>query len=329
MATQAAMSILMTMQGKRYYLSLNEETVIGSSGCAVMLSKPGVLARQARIIIVQNQYWIEALGVGVHLNGQSLTTRTQLRDGDMLTIATEQLTFHQGTATPRNVQPARPSQASAHQSPQVTAIPVAKPVQPVPLPPHQAVKPTPQPQLPPIQPPHTFAQPFGSAAQPPLQPIPNPQPLQQPFQAMQTGNPLMLQGQMVTSLPQHMHHMGQAHVEGLITLVDGPHMEDADSNIGFLLLKIILGIFLLPLLIWRPGLISLIVMGRKDTKVPTRYLRVRDQNGQIYMVRMKGEPMRGAISQGDYVSFWGRWDNGTLKMERAFNHQINADVQLR
>jgi hypothetical protein len=133
----------------------------------------------------------------------------------------------------------------------------------------------------------------------------------------------------MTSLPRHLSGLGQPQVEGQVMLVDGPHMEEPDPNIGIMLAKIVLGICLLPILIWRPGLISLILFGRKDTRIPTRYLRMRDQNGQNVMVRMKGEPTRGSITQGDHISCWGRWDGGTLQLTCAFNHQINADVQFR
>lgn len=113
-------------------------------------------------------------------------------------------------------------------------------------------------------------------------------------------------------------------------MVDGPHMEERDPDVGAMILKILLGIILLPIIIWKPSILTIFVYGNKDNKVPTRYLRVNDVlSGQERLVQMKGEPERGMLSQGDIAAFWGRWEGGTLKMERGYNHRLSTDVHLK
>jgi len=129
--------------------------------------------------------------------------------------------------------------------------------------------------------------------------------------------------------PAQLSGLGQPQVHGQVVHVDGPHMEERDFNFGLFLLQATLWLFLFPILIWKPGIASLILMGRKDNKVSTRSVRVRDSTGQETSVRMKGDILRGTIGMGDMVSFWGRWEGGTLHMQAAFNHKLNADVRLR
>jgi hypothetical protein len=113
-------------------------------------------------------------------------------------------------------------------------------------------------------------------------------------------------------------------LEGRVIHVDGPHQEDPDFTMGIFFVKLML----LPLLIWRPAL-GLLLGNRGSKQVPVRYLRVRDQSGQEHNIKMKGDIVRGAANQGDYLSFWGQWQNGTLVMQRGYNHQIQADIHLQ
>jgi hypothetical protein len=121
-------------------------------------------------------------------------------------------------------------------------------------------------------------------------------------------------------------------LEGQILVVDGPHAEAPDIDWAGLILRGIGGLILLPLACWQPALVIpflLYGLGQRNPQVPTRYLRVEDQAGKQYVVRMKGDPQRGMLSQGDQAAFWGRWEGGNLSMERAWNQKTNSEVRLK
>ncbi len=118
-------------------------------------------------------------------------------------------------------------------------------------------------------------------------------------------------------------------LRGYITHMDGPYPEAPDASLGGCVLKVLGVLLMVPLLLWRPLLGSLMFFRRQPKQLPARYLRVRDQAGQEHVVKVKGEIARGMVAQGDELSFWGRWDNGTLVMSRAFNHGTNSAVLLR
>lgn len=328
-------SMLVSSTGRIYRLLPGQETVIGSVGCAVMLREPGVLPRHARIVVDQGYLYVEDLGGGVLLNGKRVIGRTALHDGDTMRVSTAELVFKAGT-TPM-VTPHGAVQAHVR----------ATPPQPVPSP---TVPPAPPPRIPPQ--PTLAPRPIPSPAMTPVTPRPQPTPpapmvvpprtppipLQRPVLSHPIVPPLGTQlvplagtpqTPALVALPAKFSIYGQPHVQGKVIHVDGPHMEEPDFNLAVFLLKATLWLFLFPIFIWKPSLISLFLHGRKDNKVPTRYVRVQDSIGQEIIVRMKGDIARGAVGMGDLVSFWGRLERGTLQMHYAFNHQINADIQLR
>jgi hypothetical protein len=254
------------------------------------------------------------------LNGRKITARTALNSGDKIGVGTAELIFQAGAipVTPKPVPqqavtPAYPTQVVPTPQPQVAPRKQA-------LPAHGARQPAPLQPLVQRTPPQPIPQP--SKAQPMFQPIGSPgaQPI-----IPQQAPPVPA----ILVLPAQMSYYGQPKVQGTVVHVDGPHMEEPDFNLLLFLLKVVLWMFLFPILIWNPNLISLMLLGRKDTKLPTRYVRVKDGNGQEHMVRMKGDLVCGTVGMGDVVSFWGRHEAGTLHMNFAFNHKLNAEVRLR
>ncbi|GEM_PF-2168071 len=67
----------------------------------------------------------------------------------------------------------------------------------------------------------------------------------------------------------------------------------------------------------------------KDERVPVRNFRVRDDGGNEYQIRMKGQSPYGNVSSGDILSIWGKWRGGVLLLARAFNHRTNSMVTIR
>ncbi len=155
------------------------------------------------------------------------------------------------------------------------------------------------------------------------------QPPFSPIGTQLTPNPGNIPAPINPILPvQHVSY-GQPQLQGQVMVVDGPHMEEPDFNLLLFLAKVTLWLFFFPILIWKPSLVSLLLFNCKDTRVPARYIRVRDNLNQETVVRMKGELTCGSINMGDLISVWGQFDRGTLQMERAFNHTVNAEVRLR
>lgn len=123
-----------------------------------------------------------------------------------------------------------------------------------------------------------------------------------------------------------------ANLTGHIVMVDGPHTESPDVDWAGLLLRGSFGLVLLPFMCWQPAIVMPFLLygfGQRNRTVPVRYLRVEDSAGIEHVVKMKGDPVRGILHQGDDASFWGRWDSGTLMMTRALNQKTNADVRLK
>ena len=138
-------AMLISPGGRRYRLNPGGETLIGSQGCAILLSEPGVAPKHARILPSGGGYAIESLGGGIKVNGMPITIPAPLQPGDTVTIGGAQLVY-QGTAV---LPPARPAPIVA---------PPPKVVLPPVMPPPPAVLP---------------ATPTGVAAKPP-KPVPPP-----------------------------------------------------------------------------------------------------------------------------------------------------------
>jgi hypothetical protein len=133
-------------------------------------------------------------------------------------------------------------------------------------------------------------------------------------------------------LPPATPAKGRPDLEGHIIVVDGPHAEDPDIDWAGVLLRASFGLVLVPFICWQPALLVpffLYGFGQRKGQTPARYLRVEDSTGKQHLVKMKGEPTRGMLSMGDDASFWGRWEGGTLMMQRALNHKTNAQVLLK
>jgi len=118
-------------------------------------------------------------------------------------------------------------------------------------------------------------------------------------------------------------------LEGNIMHIDGPHMEEPDYSVGTVIAKTIGQILLFPLILWKPGFSPLLYRNDQHKQTPARYLRVKDDNGQTFVVKMKGEIYRGMVSQGDRIAVWGKWDGGTLIMDYGYNITINSVVSLK
>lgn len=107
----STLPILVTTTGKQYRLSLTAETRIGSRGCAVTISAPGIAPQHARITPSKGQFVIEDLGGGVKVNNSVVTGPTRLQSGDVITIGQISLTFYQPGVSPGQApgQPPRPA----------------------------------------------------------------------------------------------------------------------------------------------------------------------------------------------------------------------------
>jgi hypothetical protein len=160
--------------------------------------------------------------------------------------------------------------------------------------------------------------------------------LPQPVHASpQTISPTPTSGaaQQVTAGPARSSLTGQggkpSELEGFIVHIDGPHMEEPDYSIGTAVLKTVGQIFLIPFILWKPGFSPLLYRNDQHRQTPARYLRVKDDTGQIFVVKMKGEIFRGMVSQGDRIGVWGKWDGGTLVMNYGYNLTLNSVITLK
>lgn len=109
---------------------------------------------------------------------------------------------------------------------------------------------------------------------------------------------------------------------GRVRHVDGPHMEDPDPSLGRALAKVT-GF---ALALWKP---AFLLFQRPNQQTPVRFLRIETTVGDIRMVKMKGNLVTGTLHTGDFVLFWGEWQNGTLLMHRGYNETAHADIRLR
>lgn len=120
---------LVTPGGRKYRLSTTSPTLIGSRGCAVTLSEPGVAPRHAQILPMGRGYGVEDLGGGTRVKGVPVTGRTPLQSGDAITVGAVDLVYQgpscaKPSAPSRPVPPSRPSPAPAR-LPWRTAAPAA------------------------------------------------------------------------------------------------------------------------------------------------------------------------------------------------------------
>ena len=250
--------------GRRYRLSDTSATLVGSRGCAVLISGSGVEPQHCRLIPSGGGFLAEPVMGSVLLNGGSVTGPTPLLPGAILKIGSVSLSY------------SGPAPASGSTSPSATIMPATPTPVATLLPPAAPVTPAPRAPTTPVK--------------------------------------------------------GGSDLEGHIVLVDGPHGEDPDVDWAGLLLRASFGLILVPFICWQPALLVpffLYGLGQRKGQTPARYLRVEDSTGKQYVVKMKGEPTRGMLGLGDDASFWGRWEGGTLMLQRALNHKTNAQVLLK
>ena len=63
--------------------------------------------------------------------------------------------------------------------------------------------------------------------------------------------------------------------------------------------------------------------------VPVRYFRIRDQQqGDEYIVRIKGRFTAANLASDDLVTFEGKWKDGVLLANRAYSHRVRAFVRI-
>jgi len=268
-------AIILGPGGRRYQLH-GTSTLIGSQGCAILLSGSGIAAQHARFVPGPTGYAIEPVGGQVSVDGRIVSGLTDLADQARIVIGNTTLTYTssigvRGTAVVPSI-----------------GLPHIAPIVVVP----------PTPQVPPVQ----TAIPPGviTNKQPPIV-----------GQNSSTGGPTLV---------------------GRVIYIDGPHSESPDIDAAGLILRGTLGLVVLPFICWQPALVIpffLYGLGQQNRQVQVRYLRVEDSIGGQHVVKMKGDPIRGMVSQGDEVSFWGMTKGGNLNMDRARNHVTNSDVILR
>jgi hypothetical protein len=90
--------MLTDTHGRRYALNATAAAVIGSRGCAILLSDPGVPAQAARLIPSGGGFLLEDISGTVQINGRGVSTPTALQAGDQVKIGAAILTY-QGPAT--------------------------------------------------------------------------------------------------------------------------------------------------------------------------------------------------------------------------------------
>ena len=247
--SRATGPVLVSSSGKRYSLVTGDVTLIGSRGCAVLLSAPGVAPVHAKLHERGGAFDLEIIAPGVVLNGRPVSGSHPLHDGDSIQIAGEGLVLH-ASASPRRA---------------VLA-------------------------------------------------VPTPAPRQAPASR---------------SIAAGSGRRSSGDIEGHVLFVDGPHMEDPDVTPLGCLWRTFTSMLIFPLLIRQPGGLIAYLMGRREEKIPVRYVRVSDHGGQVRVARLKGELVAGMISQGDEVAFRGSWDGGTLRVTDGMNFTANTQISLR
>lgn len=91
--------MLVNSAGRRYMLSVSSVTLVGSKGCAVLLSEPGVPPQAARITPYGGGYVLEPIATPLKINGKPASGPAPLAPGDRIEIGAAGLTY-QGPPTP-------------------------------------------------------------------------------------------------------------------------------------------------------------------------------------------------------------------------------------
>lgn len=97
-STTFSRPVVVDSRGRQYMLNSSAATVIGSRGCAIMLSDPGVPPQAARLMPSSGGFLLEDLSGTVRVNGVKLTVPKPLQPGDKVSIGSANLTY-QGPST--------------------------------------------------------------------------------------------------------------------------------------------------------------------------------------------------------------------------------------
>lgn len=94
LVSSSSRPVLVDARGRQYILNPSSAAVIGSRGCAILLSDPGVPPQAARLTPNSGGFIIEDLCGAVEINGARLSKPTALNLGDKIKICTSVLVYH-------------------------------------------------------------------------------------------------------------------------------------------------------------------------------------------------------------------------------------------
>ena len=158
-------------------------------------------------------------------------------------------------------------------------------------------------------------------------------------------------------------------LSGVVIAVEAPYMAKPEINSFVAILKLTMGIILLPALgflillvfAWKVAwvlmfpsifptrnnesgggasflsnlasqIISFFLMGKlfgKKELVPVRDIRLRSSEGSEHLVRIKGDLITGNINVGDNIKVSGINRKGTLFFRRGINNRTNSEITVR
>lgn len=126
----ATFPMFVTPQGRRYRLSDTVDTLIGSRGCAITLTDPGISSRHARVFPSGGGFAIEDLAGGIKVNGKPIKAPYPLQPGDTIAVGPISLVYQgpRSAAGALQPQPAAPPPKPAAALPAVA--PAIKPPRP-------------------------------------------------------------------------------------------------------------------------------------------------------------------------------------------------------
>lgn len=91
--SSSASPVLVDTRGRRYKLYPNATSIVGSRGCAVLLSDPGVPAQAARLTPSGGGFMIEDLCGSVEVNGARPSAPIALNPGDKVKVGSATLVY--------------------------------------------------------------------------------------------------------------------------------------------------------------------------------------------------------------------------------------------
>jgi len=132
--TSPSPMLVVSGSGRRYRMNPQSETLIGSRGCAIMLSDPRIAPQHARVSPSGGGFVIEDLGGGTQVNGLPIGGPIALKPNDAIGLGAVTLVY-QGPTTFAGVAPQPPAAVQPHQPQPPAVIPpqaVAQPYSPQP-----------------------------------------------------------------------------------------------------------------------------------------------------------------------------------------------------